>query len=673
MRAFIAFLSLVLGLWVFHAHWLVIGILSFAWLIYVFWRFSKNGLIISLLFFGCGFLISSIQLPVDVEQTQFTGIVSDSKENYFLLKTFQHSYYVYEKNCTKETGDLLTIEGSFARLQFAQIESRFDFGKYLLEKGVVGQIYPRAIKTHFYAPLRTKKIEASFLSHFDSETSSLLSGLLFGNIDEEKLGLSDTNGLAIHHLVSVSGIHLSFWLQCLGYVLEKKMKEKWARLSALGTLVPLFLFSLNKLSFFRVMSLSFLRWVNEFHWEKKFDSLALISSLGVICCLFSRYIVYSTSFILSFSVPLFLVLTRNAVNTFKIKKRSIIITLLIFLFVLPINAFYNFEVNFLGILAQMVLSPILLVTFFLGTMGFYLFPWPFPVNFLTKFFLYVLKFFAGPNFNIILGKPSFIFLSVFFAIFIFLLASLEAKHRKKSMFCATLLGFTLMLQTIPVNNYIQNSVTFINVGQGDSILIRERHYSVLIDTGGSLYFDVTSECLMPYFKKQKINHIDYLITTHDDFDHNGGVEKLMNQFEVKNYVKEKEQFPLRIGSMVFRNLNTFANEGSDENFSSLVLALEFMDKKWLFMGDAPIEVEQKIIERFPTLDVDILKIGHHGSETSTSYAFLKQTTPQQAIVSVGKNTFGHPSKVVLERLERSGAEIRRTDLEGTISYTQSLF
>jgi competence protein ComEC len=98
-----------------------------------------------------------------------------------------------------------------------------------------------------------------------------------------------------------------------------------------------------------------------------------------------------------------------------------------------------------------------------------------------------------------------------------------------------------------------------------------------------------------------------------------------------------------------------------------------MGKKWLFTGDAPIAIEKKILERYPDIDCDILKIGHHGSDTSSSYDFLKAVSPEVAIISVGaKNSYGHPSASVLERLDALEIPYRRTDKEGTITY-QSYF
>ena len=227
----------------------------------------------------------------------------------------------------------------------------------------------------------------------------------------------------------------------------------------------------------------------------------------------------------------------------------------------------------------------------------------------------------------------------------------------------------LTIQIIPIPS-IHNSITFINVGQGDSILIRNRNKTVLLDTGGNTSFDMVEETLIPYFRKVGVRKIDLLITTHDDYDHSGAASSLIENFKVTSYYHSRENFPCKIGDLYFENINYY---DGDENDSCLVFLLDFMHKKWLFTGDASTESEEAILSSGVNIDCDILKVGHHGSNTSTSEAFLKAASPSEAIISCGaKNKYGHPNKEVLERLEKYKVKIRRTDLEGTISYSSLL-
>jgi len=183
---------------------------------------------------------------------------------------------------------------------------------------------------------------------------------------------------------------------------------------------------------------------------------------------------------------------------------------------------------------------------------------------------------------------------------------------------------------------------------------------------------MAEETLIPFFKKKEIYKLDYLITTHDDFDHSGAATSLIANFRVEQTIDKATSFPLSLGDLVIENLNSIY--GSDANDNSLVLTFLLLNKRWLLMGDASKAVEERLIEKFPNLDTDYLKIGHHGSNSSTGEKFIRKVSPSEAIISVGRhNYYGHPHQEVIALLNRYGVRIRRTDLEGTISYSSALF
>ncbi len=183
---------------------------------------------------------------------------------------------------------------------------------------------------------------------------------------------------------------------------------------------------------------------------------------------------------------------------------------------------------------------------------------------------------------------------------------------------------------------------------------------------------MANEVLIPFFKKQRVYKIDFLIVTHDDFDHCGALASLVENYQVSTIITRKNAFPLIVDDIVINNLNLVTY--SDTNDNSLVLHFSLLKKSWLLMGDASIVVEKEIITRYSTLDIDYLKVGHHGSKTSTCEAFIKQITPEEAIISVGRNNYyGHPHDEVLSLLNKYEVTTRRTDYEGTISYYQPLF
>jgi competence protein ComEC len=246
---------------------------------------------------------------------------------------------------------------------------------------------------------------------------------------------------------------------------------------------------------------------------------------------------------------------------------------------------------------------------------------------------------------------------------VFYLEAVRIKHAKIAVLCLMIMT---TISVVPLQEPLSNSVYFVNVGQGDSIIIKNRTHTVMIDTGGYKSFDMAEETLIPFMAKKKITHLDALILTHDDFDHSGAKDSLMQNFRVDNLLTEKNQFPYKVGDLNINNLNYYNFDEANDN--SLVLSLDFMGKKFLFMGDASVKTEEKILEKY-NVDCDILKVGHHGSNTSTSEKFLKATSPDEAIISCGaKNKFGHPHEEIIERLKKYNVKIRRTDEEGTICY-----
>jgi len=237
-------------------------------------------------------------------------------------------------------------------------------------------------------------------------------------------------------------------------------------------------------------------------------------------------------------------------------------------------------------------------------------------------------------------------------------------------------------------------ISFLNVGQGDAILIDYlARYQVLIDGGPNKERLLTElNKVMPWGDRE----IEIVILTHPDKDHLAGLTALLQDYQVgifldngqtaeteiyhqlEDGLKKKNiaRKPLQEGSKIeigrflkFKayNPDEISNHHSTRNDSSIVLRMDFGKNSFLFTGDAEFKAEKDMLYDEEDVDVDWLKAGHHGSKCSTSKEFLKKVTPQFAVISVGKgNRFGHPTKETLERLKQAGAEVYRTDQQGTI-------
>jgi len=242
-------------------------------------------------------------------------------------------------------------------------------------------------------------------------------------------------------------------------------------------------------------------------------------------------------------------------------------------------------------------------------------------------------------------------------------------------------------------------IVFLDVGQGDALAIRSPGGRwILVDTGprGSTY-DAGERVVLPYLRRRGVTRIEVLVLTHPDLDHIGGAEAVLQGLGV-GYVIDPSQATGRDAyvsvleeasqnavpwlearrdvSITFDGIEisvlhpdgptTASYSGTDSNAQSVVLLVRYGEFEALLTGDAPVELEEAILDDLPS-ELEVLKVGHHGSNTSTSPLLLAQTSPELAVISVGpRNRYGHPHAEVVNRILESGTRVLRTDLSGDI-------
>jgi len=228
-------------------------------------------------------------------------------------------------------------------------------------------------------------------------------------------------------------------------------------------------------------------------------------------------------------------------------------------------------------------------------------------------------------------------------------------------------------------------INFLDIGQGDTSLIiyPYNRNNILIDCAND-----SKNVIIPYLKSQGVNKLNYLIITHGDYDHMGEAINLVNNFKVENVIfncgpyndleselikvldKKKIKHYSCIKELNIDNNKLYflqTKEYNNENDNSNVIYTELDGYKFMFMGDASITTENEIINKYNLPDVDVLKVGHHGSKTSSSIEFIDEINPNYSVISVGKNNrYGHPNKEVLKTLDNS--KIYRTDRDGSIMF-----
>jgi competence protein ComEC len=273
---------------------------------------------------------------------------------------------------------------------------------------------------------------------------------------------------------------------------------------------------------------------------------------------------------------------------------------------------------------------------------------------------------------IIIKSFNIIELFLYFMLILIIIYLLAIKYNKKVGIYACFLSILFVYKYNYCFIFEQESVVFFDVGQGDCTLINlgKNKGHILIDTGGNINYDYATKVIIPYLKANGIKKLDYVLITHDDYDHNGALESLVSNYNVKKVLDGSDLKELEYKRFKITNLNYGSNYNED-NEKSGVFYFEIFNKSFLIMGDASKRVEEEIMYKY-SLDIDYLRIGHHGSNTSSGLDFLKNIDCNNAIISVGKyNNYGHPHKEVIDNLNKLNYNIYRTDLHGMIIVTSN--
>ncbi len=240
----------------------------------------------------------------------------------------------------------------------------------------------------------------------------------------------------------------------------------------------------------------------------------------------------------------------------------------------------------------------------------------------------------------------------------------------------------------------EDSIHFIDVGQGDCALLVSGESAALIDCGEN----GSGETVIKYLDSLGIKSLEFLIFSHHDSDHIGGADEILERIPVENiytdlvpnpknnksfksmsssaqkaettFIIPKNLQEISLGNMVLKFYIPTPEDQGDENENGLVVMANVWGSRVLFTGDIGTDTEELLIEEYPNLDCDILKVGHHGSKYSSDTDFLKTITPEYSVISVGAdNKYGHPTNEALSRLSKVNSKIYRTDILGTVVFS----
>lgn len=376
-------------------------------------------------------------------------------------------------------------------------------------------------------------------------------------------------------------------------------------------------------------------------------------------------------------------------------KNQIFVSYLLNFMTLPIFIFQNYYFNPL----LFFLQPFIFYMISLGFIGTL-------INCLIPF-----RFILDPYFNILtmiseyLSHLSFFKISFaklpipFFIVCYFLLfLCFFGIVKKKVRYMIPIIIFCILHHLIPTLISYQD-IFYLDVGQGDAILIRMDKKNILIDSGGMMGIEKVEEeqtekmiknKMIPFFRSLGITKLDYVIITHGDYDHIGGMNTIIEEFPIKtvlfnsndynqkemNLLKQLDQKKISYNRITNAKIETknsiislFSIPMEDENEASIITSLKYENRIFLFLSDATIETTEKYISVANLSNIEILKVSHHGSKNNTNEEIIQKLLPKYAIFSAGRNNlYHHPSPVITNLLERYHIPYLSTQTEGTIHF-----
>ena len=398
--------------------------------------------------------------------------------------------------------------------------------------------------------------------------------------------------------------------------------------------------------------------------KRKYEDKKIRISLLILSILFGSFFVFTlslTRFILYQISYLFFKSKSNQIG-FTILCFSILYPtqVLSISFVLPIllQLVSYFCTEHKWIVQKMVLISVLFIYFKkVDIVSFLLF------NLLRKFYgcVFLLGMFI-PNFVTlkipsltIHYAPQYVFILAFIVVYIQCLKHFKWKY---------MILFLISFLEVFCNPFFQ--VYTLNIGQGDCSVIVEPFYKsvVMIDCGQSLYRDNVERIIFPFLENKNIHTIDTLILTHDDFDHSGGYDHLKEKVKIKQVIKNSKD---KVNVEYPFYLLLQERMAKDENDSSIISFFTYDHLNYLFMGDASKEIEKQLMDTYD-LKADVIKVGHHGSNTSSDAAFLDSLDCRIALISAGyKNKYDHPSTETLKTLDHLHIHTFCTSTNGSIA------
>ena len=619
--------------------------------------------------------------------TTFTGIIEkiiikDDKVTIYIKnkETIIGTYYLNRLNYSNlKLGDKVRINGLFKLPTSNTTKYLFNYQKYLKRRKTFYLVEISSLKkiknnNKLYYYLKQKLINR--LNY-----NAYLYTFILGDktyLDSNVKRSYQSNGIS--HLFCISGMHITLLVSIINKLLKRLKLNEFNLFLITSTVLIIYLLLvglspsiLRSILFYIIFSINNIK----YFYIKPTNLFLIVLSISL---LINPYYIYDIGYLYSYSISFVLIKMSNTLqnnNYCKVIIKTSIISLIVSL---PITLYNFYEINILSIIYNLLFVPLVSLIIFPMSLLVVIIKPLLPIYNLLILELEELSlFFSKISFGKLIFKrlPIYIYVIYFSLVIVYL-------YKPKKVFIYLYFCLLLIHYIIPYFDY-SDYMMALDVGQGDSILIHSNNKSILIDTGGTYNEGVIFyNTIGPTLKSKGIKKLDCLILSHGDQDHIGESITLVENYKVSkvifncgeyNYLEKKLIKRLnkkrikyyscvkKLDKLYFLNTGLYNNENDNSN----VVYTQINNKKVLLMGDASINREKDILEEYNLSNIDILKVGHHGSNTSSSETFIEEINPKNSIISVGENNrYGHPNKGVLNTLRNS--TIYRTDEQGSIVF-----
>ena len=637
---------------------------------------------------------------------------------------------LYIPNSIKiDLNSVIIFDGRFYMPEEARNKGGFSDARYLYSQNIYGSIYISSLKDFDIIDYKFDLINFIRTNIYNvlgrllpKDQFGIILGMLIGDTFyisdeiEESFRIS-----GISHLLAVSGTNVAYIIIFTKFIFDRLFGKSISNYISIIFIIIFVLIAGSSPSVLRAGLMAIIVIFSDI-LSKNNNIFATISVTALIILIYNPLIICDVGFILSFlgTIGIVLLSSRLSIfmkNIFKFEKLNFLfdiisVTLSAQIILVPIICYYFNTISFISLLTNVIVAPFVGIVTILGLIAYILGLIYFPLAQIISYPLYILislvihisKILSlFPFSNILVPTPSITLLMIYYLIlgYIFLRKSLCSFYKNSIRLMILILIFIVISIKVLPRNYVEINV--IDVGQGDSIHIStSNRKNILIDCGGSegSDYDVGNNVLVPYLLDNTNGNVDLVFISHFHEDHAEGLFAILDKLNLKAIALSRNQqnnplyeeiisiacnkgvklIYMNIGDKVIVDGVEFemiyggleAEKTSNLNNCSMVIKMTANNKTMLFAGDAEIEEEQELIKKYQSrktkLDVDILKVSHHGSRTSSSEDFLKVVSPSISLISCGvRNKFGHPNKDALERLKEISNYILRTDQNGEIS------